>query len=92
VRGVLEQVAEAPLSLGLEVALLAALGAGVLDKVPVAKIAAFKAQLGPWLAAHAKPALDHLEAGGELDGRRRAEIVDAARALAATLAGERSAP
>jgi F-type H+-transporting ATPase subunit alpha len=93
VRGVLEQVAEAPLTLGLEVALLAALGAGVLDTVPVARIGAFKARLGPWLEASAKPALAHLEAGGELDDARRAEIVAAAKALAAILAAEKaSAP
>ena len=93
VRGVLEQVAEAPLTLGLEVALLAALGAGVLDTVPVARIGAFKARLGPWLEASAKPALAHREAGGELGDARRAEIVAAAKALAAILAAEKaSAP
>jgi len=42
----------APLGLGQQVALLLAVGEGVLDDLPVERVDAFRAALGPWLANH----------------------------------------
>ena len=50
IRAVLGQRQFAPLSLGQQVALLLALAEGVLDAIPLDRIDAFRAALGPWLA------------------------------------------
>ncbi len=52
IRAVLGQRQFAPLSLGEQVALLAALSDGVLDAVPLERVDAFRAALAPWLAEH----------------------------------------
>jgi F-type H+-transporting ATPase subunit alpha len=78
IRAVLGQRQFAPLGLGEEVALLAALADGVLDEVPLDRIAAFRARLAPWLAEH----------GGEilaLDDQAQPLSDDARARLKATL-------
>jgi proton translocating ATP synthase F1 alpha subunit len=52
IRAVLSQRQFAPLSLGEQVALLLALAEGILDRVPLDRIDAFRAALGSWLAEH----------------------------------------
>jgi F-type H+-transporting ATPase subunit alpha len=49
IRAVLSQPQFAPLALGEEVALLTAVSDGVLDDVPLDRVKAFQAELGPWL-------------------------------------------
>lgn len=49
IRAILSQRQFAPLSLGEEVALLTALGEGVLDDVPLDRVKTFQAELGSWL-------------------------------------------
>ena len=50
IRAVLAQRQFEPLSLGEQVALLCALNGGVLDGLPLDRVEAFRAALGPWLA------------------------------------------
>ena len=52
IRAVLSQRQFAPLALGEQVGLLCALGDGVLDDLPLDRIAAFRSGLGAWLSAH----------------------------------------
>ena len=52
IRAVLGQQQFAPLPLGEQVALLLALSEGVLDGVPLDRVAMFRAKLGPWLIEH----------------------------------------
>ena len=52
IRAVLGQRQFAPLSLGEQVALLAAVGAGVLDDIGLDRVDVFRASLGSWLADH----------------------------------------
>ena len=49
IRAVLAQRQFEPLSLGDQAALLCALNDGVLDGLPLDRVAAFRAALGPWL-------------------------------------------
>lgn len=52
IRAVLTQPQFAPLSLGEQVALLHALGSGLLDQLPLERVGAFRAALPAWLAEH----------------------------------------
>jgi F-type H+-transporting ATPase subunit alpha len=52
IRAVLAQQQFAPLALGEEVALLFALGEGILDALPLDRVGAFRAELRPWLVQH----------------------------------------
>jgi F-type H+/Na+-transporting ATPase subunit alpha len=79
IRAVLAQRQFAPLPLGEEVALLTALGAGVLDGVPLERVKAFQDALGPWLRAHCPEVL-------ALDDRATALAEDVAARLTAALA------
>ena len=65
IRAVLGQRQFAPLALGEEVVLLLALSEGVLDGVPLDRVGAFRAGLGPWLAEHCPEA-------GAIDDRTKA--------------------
>jgi F-type H+/Na+-transporting ATPase subunit alpha len=52
IRAVLSQRQFAPLALGEQVALLAAVADGLLDDVPLAQVDEFRKALGPWLKEH----------------------------------------
>jgi F-type H+/Na+-transporting ATPase subunit alpha len=52
IRAILSQSQFMPLALGEEVALLTAATEGVLDQVPLDRVKAFQAELGPWLREH----------------------------------------
>jgi F-type H+-transporting ATPase subunit alpha len=54
---VLRQPQFAPLAFGEQLALLLATTEGVLDAVPLEKVEAFRAGLGPWLAQHSPETL-----------------------------------
>ncbi|MGA7326664.1 MAG: F0F1 ATP synthase subunit alpha [Rhodomicrobium sp.] len=88
IRAVLGQRQFEPLSLGEEVALLCALSDGVLDGVPLDGVGAFRAALGPWLAANF-PEIGALgdEAATlpeELRARLKAGLIDLARSPSAS--------
>jgi F-type H+/Na+-transporting ATPase subunit alpha len=79
IRAVLAQRQFAPLPLGLEVALLLAVGQGVLDALPLDKIDAFRERLRSWLADRCPEVL-------ALDDRARPLADDLRARLAAALA------
>ena len=57
IRAVLGQPQLAPLTLGLQIALLCALGDRVLDSLTIEQVASFRLRLEPWLEAHSPPIL-----------------------------------
>ena len=85
IRAVLGQRQFAPLPLGGQVALLCALGDGVLDAVPLDRIDAFRAGLAPWLAAHCPEVLaldDQVSAlSDDLRARLKAALVALGRSV-----------
>jgi F-type H+-transporting ATPase subunit alpha len=86
IRALIRQPRFAPLRLCDQVALLAALDAGVLDTLPNERIAALRAALPGWLDGQAAGACRALAASGELDETTRTALVEAVRTLAATQA------
>lgn len=68
IRAVLAQQRFAPLREAEQVALLAALNAGVLDAAPPETIAALRERIGPALLARAGNLVKAIEAGDKLDG------------------------
>jgi len=87
VRAVLTQPAQSPLRLSLEAAELLALREGLLDRLPLGRIEAFKADLPAALALGAQPILDRIDAERRLEDRDRAELVRLLTTLAAGRAG-----
>jgi F-type H+-transporting ATPase subunit alpha len=86
IRAVLGQRQFAPLSLGTQVALLLAVSEGVLDSVPLDRIEAFRAALGPWLGEHC-PELARLDDQAKpLPRELRARLKTSLEALVHTLA------
>ena len=88
IRAVLEQTPAAPLPLGIEVALLLALGEKVLDALPLARMGEFKAQLQSWLEARVGPVLARLNGAAPLADADRAAILQAVRGLVTKLGTE----
>ncbi len=86
IRAVLEQRQFAPLALGEQVALLCALGDGVLDGIPLDRIEAFRGGLGAWLAEHCPvvAALDDTAKAlpDDVRERLRAALLALARSIA----------
>ncbi len=85
IRALLTQPRFACLRFVDEVALLAALEDGVLDAVPVDRIAPLRARLGSYLDTHAGETVETLTKRGDLDDAARAKLVQAVKALAADL-------
>ncbi|MFI4987532.1 MAG: F0F1 ATP synthase subunit alpha [Alphaproteobacteria bacterium] len=85
IRAVLRQPQFSPLSLGEEVALLLALGEGILDGAPLERVAAFRTGLGAWLADQCPEALT-LADGAPLADDLRSRLKEALRALMRSLA------
>jgi F-type H+-transporting ATPase subunit alpha len=93
IRAVLRQRQFAPVSLGEEVALLAALSDGLLDTVPLAKIEAFRAQLRDVLSAQCPDVLSLADRAEPLTAASRARVRAVLKALADTLsATDRNLP
>ncbi len=90
IRAVLGQRQYAPLSLGEQVALLAALSDGVLDAVPIERVDAFRAALAPWLAEHCSAVLalddESKPLSQELRERLKAALLALAQSIAAPAA------
>jgi len=86
IRAVLIQPRFASLRLADQVALLAALGAGVFDPLPVETIAALRPRLAGYLDANAADAVALVTPDGTLDEAVRTRLVEAVRALAQELA------
>ncbi|WP_108663733.1 F0F1 ATP synthase subunit alpha [Acuticoccus kandeliae] len=85
IRAVLAQAQYAPLRLVDEVALVRAVQHGLLDKVPLDRIAAYRAALPAFLDANARPVVDAVSAGGKLEAEVAAKLDDAFTRLAAQL-------
>jgi F-type H+-transporting ATPase subunit alpha len=81
IRAVLGQRQFAPLALGEHVALLCALGDGVLDAVPLDRVSAFRAGLAPCLAGHCPEVLALDDRAGTLSDDLRARLKAALVAL-----------
>ncbi len=91
IRAVLEQRQFEPLCLGEQVALLCALSDGVLDRLTLDSVAAFRAALGPWLREKMPeiPALD--DQAPPLSDEARCRLKPSLAALAQSLAAFKSA-
>jgi F-type H+-transporting ATPase subunit alpha len=85
---VLTQPQLSPLRLADEVALIVALQAGVLDRVPLEKIAQFRSELPVWLDRSASALVDQIERCGQLDDAGRSQLRESLAALAERLAAE----
>jgi len=85
-RALLAQPRYAALRLVDQVALLAALAAGVFDAHPPQLLAALRPRLAAWLDARAAEAVRCLEQGGVLDEAGRAGLVEQVTALCTELA------
>ncbi len=85
IRAVLTQPQYAPLSLAHEAAEFLALHEGLLDRLPLDRMKAFKDQLGGWLDGHCKDVLERLEAERRLDDDDRRQLRTALSSLIETL-------
>jgi F-type H+-transporting ATPase subunit alpha len=75
-----------PLRLADEVALIVALQTGLLDHVPLEKIAAFRSRLPAWLDRTVAALVEEVERSGLLDDSGRARLREALAGLAGELA------
>ncbi len=85
IRALLEQPRFATLRLVDQVALLAALGDGILDDVPIQDIATLRSRIAAFLDANAHDAVNAISKSGALDDDLRARLVSAVRSLTETL-------
>jgi F-type H+-transporting ATPase subunit alpha len=92
IRAVLGQPQFAPLSLGVEVALLYALNEGLLDSLALTQIATFRAELASWLAEHCPDVLALTDESQRLTEDLRARLKASLAELAQTVAGSVTAP
>jgi F-type H+/Na+-transporting ATPase subunit alpha len=86
IRAVLGQRQFAPVALGEEVALLAAVADGVLDELPLDRLDAFRARLAPWLGQHCPEVLALDDRATALSEDVRARLTAALLALARSVA------
>ena len=82
----LRQPQFAPLAFGEQLALLLATTEGVLDAVPLEKVEAFQAGLGPWLAQHCPETLGLDDQAATLAEGLRAPLTIALKELARRVA------
>jgi F-type H+-transporting ATPase subunit alpha len=86
IRAILGQRQFAPLTLGEQVALLVAVAEGLLDDVPLERVEAFRAGLGPWLAQQCPEATaldDEAKAlSDDLGARLKTALDELARSVA----------
>ncbi|SON55130.1 ATP synthase subunit alpha [Hartmannibacter diazotrophicus] len=87
IRALLTQPRFASLRLVDQVALLAGLGEGLLDPLPIAAINALRRSLPSFLDAHAGEAVSRVTTSGLLDDECRAAFLAAVRELCARLTG-----
>jgi F-type H+/Na+-transporting ATPase subunit alpha len=82
IRAVFTQPQYSPLSLPEQVALLIALQTGVLDRMPIESIAAWRSELSQWLARPANPVTEAIGRTGTLSDAERVSLDAALVALA----------
>jgi F-type H+/Na+-transporting ATPase subunit alpha len=85
IRGALQQPQSHPYSLAVQVALLLAVHAGVLDGLPLTRISAFKAGILDGLTAAHGELAERLDRSGHLEDPDRATLLEWLRARAAAL-------
>ncbi|CAN2536019.1 ATP+synthase+subunit+alpha [Methylocapsa aurea] len=90
IRGLLTQPRFSPLRLADQVALLAALDAGVLDLLPARAIPALTARLPAHLDSAAAPSVAAISRHAPLDDAMRADLVTRVRELSTELAAQSS--
>jgi F-type H+-transporting ATPase subunit alpha len=86
IRAVLSQDQYQPQPLALQIALLFALAAGLLDQLAPEQVAEFKTKLPDWLAEHAAATVHRIEQTGQLDEATRAALLSTLRDLSAAVA------
>jgi F-type H+-transporting ATPase subunit alpha len=86
IRAVLSQPQYIPLRLTDEVALVLALQAGLLDRLPLEDIGKFRSELPNWLDRSAKAIVDEIEHTGRLDDTHRTQLRAALVGFAETMA------
>jgi len=91
IRGTLAQGRHAPLSMPVQVALLAALNEGLLDRCTPADLQSFKAQLGDWLNQHTADELSEIAAKGTLSDAGREALILTMTDLVSHITGQTSA-
>ena len=84
-RAILEQPQHAPLRLADEVALVLAVQSGLLDKLPLLVVAAFRQGLHDALDRDATDAVRLIEETGTLDDARKQELLETLRQYVQTL-------
>jgi proton translocating ATP synthase F1 alpha subunit len=87
IRAVLQQRQFSPLSLGEEVALLFALGEGVLDGIALDRIGLFRRRLSDWLSTHCPDVMALDDRAGPLADPMREQLRSALDALAELVNG-----
>lgn len=92
IRAVLAQRQFAPLSLGEQVALLLAVGEGLLDPLPLDQIDVFRRRLGSWLAEHCSGVASLVDTAEPLSADSRASLKESLHSLAQSVAGSDRAP
>jgi len=92
IRAVLTQPQFTPLRLADEVALIFALQAGLLDRVPLEKIGEFRSELPAWLDHSMSAWVDQIECSRHLDDAGRFQLRAGLTALAERLAAEPNSP
>ncbi len=88
IRAVLSQPQFAPLSLGEQVALLFAVSEGLLDAVPLDRVAAFRAALGDWLREHCPEILAIGDQAPPLSSDLKSRLLIPLRELATRIASQ----
>ena len=86
IRSVLAQPQYSPMRLTDEIALVMALQDGILDRVSLKDIAAFRGELRSWLDREVKEVVEAVEQTGKLDQLQRATMTAALMELAARFA------
>ncbi|MCB2078650.1 MAG: F0F1 ATP synthase subunit alpha [Novosphingobium sp.] len=87
IRALLTQPRFGTLRMVDQVALLAALAAGVFDAHPPAAVTSVRGEIGHWLDTTAHDLVVAITASGEIDEASRAGLVEAVRALAEQVSG-----
>lgn len=87
IRAILQQAQSHPHGLAVQVALLLAVHAGVLDELPLGRVAPFKAGLADALTAAHGPLAERLERTGQLEDADRATLLGWLRARAVDAKG-----
>jgi F-type H+-transporting ATPase subunit alpha len=90
IRAALAQPQYRPLELAAEVSLVLALQAGLLDTLAVESVSRFRDGLASWFGEQARKIADEINQTGKLAPASRAHLLDALKALAQSVSGDRS--